>query len=118
MKRLWLLFSQAVTVCVAVWFVIATLQPTWLGRGVVRQSGGITLHEAPKEPHAAQATAPGSFSPAARKASPGVVSIMTSKEVRNPFNGDPLFQRLFGTPDQREGMQAFVEKRKPRFHPD
>ena len=29
-----------------------------------------------------------------------------------------MFQRLFGTPDQREGMQAFVEKRKPRFHPD
>ncbi|WP_374425238.1 enoyl-CoA hydratase-related protein [Paracoccus sp. (in: a-proteobacteria)] len=29
-----------------------------------------------------------------------------------------MFQRLFGTPDQREGMQAFIEKRKPRFHPD
>ena len=29
-----------------------------------------------------------------------------------------MFQRLFGTPDQREGMRAFVEKRKPRFHPD
>ena len=100
MKRLWLLFSQAVTVCVAAWFVIATLQPTWLGRSTVRQSGDITLHEAPREPHAGQEAAPGSFSPAARKASPGVVSIMTSKEVRNPFNGDPLFQRLFGNQTQ------------------
>ncbi len=26
-----------------------------------------------------------------------------------------LFHRLFGTPDQREGMRAFLEKRAPRF---
>lgn len=26
-----------------------------------------------------------------------------------------IFHRLFGTPDQREGMAAFVEKRKPNF---
>jgi enoyl-CoA hydratase/carnithine racemase len=26
-----------------------------------------------------------------------------------------LFVRLFGTPDQREGMRAFLEKREPRF---
>ena len=26
-----------------------------------------------------------------------------------------LFSSLFGTPDQREGMRAFIEKRKPRF---
>jgi enoyl-CoA hydratase len=29
-----------------------------------------------------------------------------------------LFLSLFGTPDQREGMAAFVEKRKPRFAAD
>ncbi|HJS84303.1 MAG TPA: enoyl-CoA hydratase [Acetobacteraceae bacterium] len=28
-----------------------------------------------------------------------------------------LFLSLFGTPDQREGMAAFVEKRKPSFRP-
>ena len=27
-----------------------------------------------------------------------------------------LFLPLFGTPDQKEGMAAFVEKRKPAFH--
>ena len=35
MKRIWLLFSQAVTVFVAAYFVVATLQPSWLGRGRV-----------------------------------------------------------------------------------
>jgi enoyl-CoA hydratase/carnithine racemase len=23
-----------------------------------------------------------------------------------------------GTPDQQEGMRAFLEKRRPRFHPE
>jgi enoyl-CoA hydratase/carnithine racemase len=26
-----------------------------------------------------------------------------------------LFRDLFGTPDQREGMRAFLDKREPRF---
>jgi enoyl-CoA hydratase/carnithine racemase len=29
-----------------------------------------------------------------------------------------LFRELFGTPDQREGMRAFLEKREPRFRED
>ena len=34
MKRIWLLFSQSVTVVLAAWFVVATLQPGWLkGQG-------------------------------------------------------------------------------------
>ena len=94
MKRLWLLFSQAVTVCVAAWFVVVTLQPGWLGRGAVRNSVGIALYEAPSTPSAEPA--PGSFSPAARKASPAVVSITTSKAVRHPRSNDPWFQFFFG----------------------
>jgi enoyl-CoA hydratase len=37
---------------------------------------------------------------------PGVAGIREERE---------LFVALFGTPDQREGMRAFLEKRSPRF---
>ena len=33
MRRTWLIFSQAVTVAVAVLFVIGTFRPQWLGAG-------------------------------------------------------------------------------------
>ena len=35
MKRIWLLFAQTVTVAVAALFVVATLQPQWLGRASI-----------------------------------------------------------------------------------
>ena len=47
MKRIWLLFSQTVTVLVAAYFVVATLQPDWIRKGAIRSSAGIALIEAP-----------------------------------------------------------------------
>ena len=102
MKRIWLLFSQAVTVFVAAYFVVATLQPSWLGRGATRSGAGIALMEAPAAPSSLPAA--GSFSAAARKASPAVVSINTSKAVRHPRSNDPWFQFFFG--DQGSQAQA------------
>jgi len=102
MKRLWLLFSQSVTVLVAAYFVVATLQPDWLGRGTTRSGAGIALLDAPAAP-SSQPVA-GSFSAAARKAAPAVVSINTSKEVRHPRSNDPWFQFFFG--DQGSQAQA------------
>ena len=103
MKRIWLLFSQTVTVFVAAYFVVATLQPNWLGYGNTRSVAGIALLEAPPLPEG-QTAAPGSYSGAARKASPAVVSINTSKEVRHPRSNDPWFQFFFG--DQGSQAQA------------
>jgi serine protease DegQ len=104
MKRIWLLFSQAVTVFVAAYFVVATLQPSWLGRSAATRSGaGIALLEAPPTPANAQPAA-GSFSAAARPAAPAVVSINTSKAVRHPRSNDPWFQFFFG--DQGAQAQA------------
>ena len=95
MKRLWLLFSQTVTVLVAAYFVVATLQPDWVRRGGVLSGAGIALIEAPPAPKAE--SAPGSLSGAARKAAPAVVSINTSTAaVRHPRSNDPWFQFFFG----------------------
>ncbi len=33
MRKAWLLFSQTVTIAVALLFVVATLKPAWLKRG-------------------------------------------------------------------------------------
>ena len=72
MKRLWLLFSQTVTVLVAVYFVVATLQPDWVRRGATLSGASIALIEAP--PGNPAQPAPGSLSAAARKAAPATRS--------------------------------------------
>jgi len=97
MKRTWLLFSQTVTVLVAAYFVVATLQPQWLGRGV--SIGGVSVLETPaslsRPPGVAPAT--GSFAAAAKQASAAVVSINTSKAAaKNPQMNDPWFKFFFG----------------------
>ena len=96
MRRIWLVFSQAVTVLLAAWFVVATLQPDWLRRSAsVSQTTGVPLIEAPSAPPSA--TPPGSFRQAAQKASAAVVSINTSKAAaRNPNANDPWFRFFFG----------------------
>ncbi len=108
MKRYWLLFSQAVTVLAAAYFVVATLQPDWLQRGARRAGTGISLIEAP--PSTVAQPAVGSFSAAARKAAPAVVSINTSKEVRHPRSNDPWFQFFFGDqgPQAQTGLGSGV----------
>src|SRR5215207_3966584 len=76
MRRFWLLFSQAVTVLLAAYFVVGTLKPEWLRRpGVMSQSSGVALIEAPTPPTAAPPV--GSFRQAAQRASAAVVSINT-----------------------------------------
>ncbi len=95
MKRIWLLFSQTVTVLVAAYFVVATLQPDWIRKGAIRSGAGIALMEAP--PPASGYMPPGSLSGAARKAAPAVVSINTSTApARDPRSSDPWFRFFFG----------------------
>ena len=101
MKRTWLLFSQTVTVLVAVYFVAATLKPEWVHRG--RAVAGISVIEAPASTAPRGATKAGSFSAAAKAASPAVVSINTSTAaVKNPHGDDPWFKFFFG--DQGQGQ--------------
>ncbi|MFZ4480591.1 MAG: S1C family serine protease [Rhodoferax sp.] len=94
MKRLWLLFSQTVTVLAAAYFVVATLKPDWLASRTPR-TGTIAMIEAPA-PSASAAPA-GSFRLAAQKSSAAVVSINTSKTAKNrPRSSDPWFNFFFG----------------------
>ena len=94
MKRLWLFFAQAVTVLLAAYFIVATLQPQWLRGGSTLSRAGISLIEAPSAPRPEPEE--GSFSAAAKQAMPAVVSINTSKAVRHPHANDPWFQFFFG----------------------
>ena len=102
MRKFWLLFSQTVTVALAIYFVVATLKPEILGRsarvGTSTSSGNVALLEAASNNALGPATpAQGSLAAAAKKASAAVVSINTSKTRRNnPRAKDPWFQFFFG----------------------
>jgi len=93
MKRYWLLFSQVVTVLLAVWFVLVTLKPEWLNRRPSLQ--GVTLLEATS--NAPGTVMPGSMSPAAKRAAPAVVSIATTQaRTAHPLANDPWFRFFYG----------------------
>ncbi|GAC1525940.1 MAG: Do family serine endopeptidase [Ramlibacter sp.] len=97
MRRTWILFSQTVTVLLAVWFVVATLKPEWVrsAPSLVTQGSGVTLLEAPTSVNGP--TPAGSFRIAAQRASAAVVSINTSKAPEhNPHTNDPWFRFFFG----------------------
>lgn len=99
MKRLWLIFSQTATVCLALLFVISTLKPEWLpSRGIFAGPGNtVTVQTILDNPTGGVRA--NSYSDAVKKATPSVVNIFTSKEVRaprHPLLNDPLFRRFFG----------------------
>ena len=94
MKRLWLLFSQSVTVLLAAYFVVSVLKPHWLG---ARPNLGAAVAVLQAPPGAMGTTAAGSYSPAAKRAAPAVVSISTSKAAqKRPHGADPWFRFFFG----------------------
>lgn len=95
MRRLWLIFSQAVTVTLAVLFVVTTLQPGWLPLAGRSLSPSLPQRESPQVSSAAPA-APGSLAPAARTAAPSVVSLVTTSRTLNPHRNEPWFRRYFG----------------------
>ena len=94
MRKLWLVFTQTATVCLAVLFVVSTLRPdllSWNSRDNV-----VTIKESQSEAATRKTT---SFSDAAKKAMPAVVNIFTTKDVkvpRHPFMDDPVFRYFFG----------------------
>ncbi|WP_374486617.1 Do family serine endopeptidase [Zoogloea sp.] len=97
MHRLWIIFTQAVTVSVALLFVVSTLKPEWIGERAMLPS--VTIQEAVSPAALPAGKGPASYADAAKAALPAVVHVFTSKEVkaqRNPFSDDPLFRHFFG----------------------
>jgi len=107
MYRLWLIFAQTATVCLAVLFVVSTLKPEWLpGKGALAP---VAMLQQAAPDAASGAARPDSYHDAVRKAAPAVVNIFTSKEVRvqrNPLLNDPLFRRFFGEQFSDETQRA------------
>ena len=100
MKRTWLLFAQAVTVLLAAYFVVATLKPEWINKRATSLGGVVSIVEAPASNPGV--TAPGSLSAPAKKASPAVVSINTSKAAqRHPRSNDPWCRFCCGDQDDQ-----------------
>jgi len=115
-RKLWLIFAQTATICVAILFIVSTFRPEWLPRpasGLTQlgKSTQISIREVQQAPlNVAPASGTLSFSEAARRASPAVVNIYTTKAVsvsRNPFGDDPVFKHFFGDRFGTEQQQAY-----------
>ena len=113
MRKTWLVFSQAVTVAVAVLFVVSTLKPEWLPRkGAAPADAGapsVVMAPAPPLPAVLPGGAVTSYSAAARRAAPAVVSITASKApAASARNEDPVFQFFFGDRSRRSRAEPQV----------
>jgi Do/DeqQ family serine protease len=115
MRRLWLLFSQAVTVALALLFVVATLKPEWLERAPGQMLPQIVSIAAVPDDAASAVLARGSLAGAAQRAVPAVVSIAASKALpKNPHADDPWFRFFFGqrgmppAPEAQRGLGSGV----------
>jgi serine protease DegQ len=96
MRKHWLLFTQTVTIALALLFIIHTLKPELLPNAA--RTGVVTLYE--NTPLGSDSKSPAmGLSAAAQKAMPAVVNIFTSTIIKtpvNPFMDDPRFKFFFG----------------------
>jgi Do/DeqQ family serine protease len=100
-KRIWLIFAQAVTVSVAVLFVVQTLKPEWLPRHGEVSGGGtpVDVVAVKEAAPAADNRRLASYADAAKRAVPSVVHVFTSQEIRSsrhPLANDPFWYHFFG----------------------
>jgi Do/DeqQ family serine protease len=105
MRRLWLVFSQTVTVAVALLFVVLTFKPEWLpgGRVPLALPAPTLIQAAPAALAASGSTA--SFAGAAAQAAPAVVSVMATKRgSTDPHAKVPGFEEFFDNNAQRRQL--------------
>ena len=98
MRRIWLIFAQAVTVCLAIVFVVVTLRPDWLSRADKQSAVVGQVSPSPVSSAAQSGAAPGSYADAVALAAPAVVNIHTTKRVAAPrivLPPDPVLRKFF-----------------------
>jgi serine protease DegQ len=102
LRKFWLIFAQACTLCLAALFVVSTLRPDLLSRFGQRGAGGIVLLQETQPPATAPISTASSYADAAKRAMPAVVNIYTRKEMRqrHPLMDDSILRRYF--PDLAE----------------
>jgi serine protease DegQ len=106
MRKHWLLFTQTVTIALALLFIIHTLKPELLPNAA--RGGVVTLYESAM-PDGSGRSSGTSLNIAAKKAMPAVVNIFTSTVIKtpaNPFMDDPRFRFFFGDPDDDEPQNS------------
>ncbi|MBN3858326.1 MULTISPECIES: Do family serine endopeptidase [unclassified Paraburkholderia] len=110
LRRFWLFFAQAVTVLLALMFIIATLKPQWLQHqgqfGKQLAEPIVALREV--APGIGGGSAQGSYADAAQKAMPAVVNVFSSKDGSlppDPRQNDPLFRYFFGDRNKNNKQQ-------------
>lgn len=97
MRRYWLIFAQAVTVCLGILFVVTTLRPDLLR--LAGPSAAPPAVAAASRLAAAPSTAPVSYADGVARAAPSVVNVFTTKHVNVPLvplPDDPVLRQLFG----------------------
>jgi len=90
MRRLWLLFAQAVTIALAVVMVLAAWKPQWWASSrlvAAAPASAAPRATAPAPALAARGTTATSFAAAVRRAAPAVVSITASKAALRRASG-------------------------------
>jgi len=106
MRKHWLLFTQTVTVALALLFIVQTLKPELLPNAA--RSGVVTLQESAPQALDGKNLVMG-VSAAAQKAMPSVVNIFTSTVINtpiHPFMDDPRFRFFFGDPRDMEPQSS------------
>jgi len=96
MRKLWLIFCQTATICLAALFVVSTLRPDLLNANSPESAVITTVKQMTGDSTVPRAA---SYSDAAKKAMPAVVNIFTSqamKRQQHPLRDDPLFRFFFG----------------------
>lgn len=96
-QKLWLIFAQTVTICLALIFILRLFSPNLLESWLGKTNNTVVVNQTESKIVKPSLTA--SYNQAVKKATPAVVNIFTSSNAQNPhqqYLDDPAFRQFFG----------------------